>query len=527
MPQEDRRILLVLINLKDNIMVRRFTPHIPTTSSTSATMASQANPINLLKGWPNPSLLPAKELLEAASAVLTKPEIFTPALLYGPDEGYTLLRQAMGKWLVDFYGPAVTRYRDEKGVKSPLNQSLDIGMDRITITGGASQSLGCILSAVTDPVVTRRVWLVAPAYFLAFKIFEDAGFSGRMRAVPEMDGSSDQEAAGPNVQWLRHQLKQADEQWEQAAREEPDRLKPTPTSKFPKIYKHVIYCVPNFANPSSVTTSVSVREDLLRCAKEFDALLICDDVYDMLQWPAQPSTSPEQSSLPQAHLPRIVDVEKYLDGGLEEDDFGNVISNGSFSKLGAPGARVGWVEAAPSLAFAVSQAGTTKSGGNPSQMTSALTTELVTSGVLMDRITKTLQPCYARRYQSMITTIDEQLVPLGFRLPQPSRDVIGGFFLWLRLPEGLRSRGQEYVQRAETEGEVIVASGKTCEVPGDELHSMRSEDSEEQRRITADAERTRFGGYVRVCFAWEEEERLVEGVMRMAKVAKTMLREDH
>jgi DNA-binding transcriptional MocR family regulator len=506
-------------------MVRRFTPSAPTSSSTSYTMVDTGEPINLLKGWPNPSLLPAKELLEAANAVLTKPDIFTPALCYGPDEGHPGLRQALGQWLADFYGPAVSKWRDEKLSKPTSTHSLDIGMDRIAITGGASQSLGCILSTVTDPLVTRRIWLVAPSYYLAFKVFEDAGFTGRMRAVPEMDGTENQEAAGPNVSWLRQQLKQADEQWEQTAREEPDRLKPTPTSKFPKIYKHIIYCVPNFANPSSVTTSVSVREDLVKCAKEFDALVVCDDVYDMLQWPAQPSTSPEQSSLPKAHLPRIVDVERYLDGGLENDSFGNVISNGSFSKIAAPGVRVGWVEAAPKLAFAVSQAGTTKSGGAPSQLTSTYLTELVTSGVLMNRITKTLQPCYARRYQSMVTAIDEQLVPLGFSLPQPGREVIGGYFLWLGLPEALQSRGQEYVQRAEAEGGVIVASGKTCEVPDDELYSMRSDDGEEQRKLAADVERTKFGGFVRLCFAWEEEERLVKGVMRMAEVAKKMLHE--
>ena len=316
----------------------------PLTASnpTNTSQVAEEETINLLKGWPNPSLLPAKELLEAAGKVLTDPTVFTPALLYGPDEGHEPLRQAIGDWLGDFYGNAVQQWRNSKSSTSthdalptqPTQDPFKIGPDRITISGGASQALGTILSAVTDPVVTRRVWIVAPAYFLSFKIFEDAGFAGRLRAVPEISGSDEEDAAGPDVKWLRRQMELADRAWEKSsAFSEPERLKPTPTTKFPKVFKHVIYCVPNFANPSSVTTSVGVREELVRCAQEFDALLVCDDVYDMLQWPAQPSDTDHVS---EAQMPRIVDIERYMlakaASGHEDDSssFGNVISNGSF-----------------------------------------------------------------------------------------------------------------------------------------------------------------------------------------------------
>lgn len=47
------------------------------------------------------------------------------------------------------------------------------------MTGGASQSIACILQGFTDPSFTRAVWVVAPTYFLAGPIFEDAGFYGR------------------------------------------------------------------------------------------------------------------------------------------------------------------------------------------------------------------------------------------------------------------------------------------------------------------------------------------------------------
>jgi len=129
--------------------------------------------------------------------------------------------------------------------------------------------------------------------------------------------------------------------------------------KYPKVYRHVIYVVPAFSNPTSVIMPVPKREDLIRCARDFDALLLCDDVYDMLQWPATLSPDSKDSDhMDKAQLPRMSDIDRYLEGGTERtgaDGFGNVISNGSFSKICAPGARCGWVESTSSLAYLVSQ----------------------------------------------------------------------------------------------------------------------------------------------------------------------------
>lgn len=98
------------------------------------------------------------------------------------------------------------------------------------------------------------------------------------------------------------------------------------------------------------------REELVRLAREHNALIITDDVYDFLQWPA--SLTAKSLSVEKAILPRIVDVDRYLDGGTERegaDGFGNAASNGSFSKICGPGLRTGWCEGTAKFAYGVSQ----------------------------------------------------------------------------------------------------------------------------------------------------------------------------
>ena len=153
--------------------------------------------INLLRGWPNPQLLPAAAINTAANAVLSDPDVSAPALLYAPDPGYEPLRERIAEWLTAFYLP-----------KQPIQA------DRICVTGGASQNLACILQVFSDPIYTRNVWMVAPTYFLACRIFVDSGFQGRLRAVPE-----DQE--GINLEYLSCEIQRS----EDAARAEGN-LKP-------------------------------------------------------------------------------------------------------------------------------------------------------------------------------------------------------------------------------------------------------------------------------------------------------------
>ena len=162
--------------------------------------AKPLHPINLLLGWPNPSLLPPDHLLESSKTVLSDPKIFKDALSYGPDEGYQPLREEVARWLTSFYRP-----KD------------DITPDRICITGGASQNLACLLQIFTDPVYTRACFMVAPTYFHACKMLEDSGFAGRLKAVPE-----DEE--GLDVDCLRRRIHEVEQAARSSGNVEPVRL---------------------------------------------------------------------------------------------------------------------------------------------------------------------------------------------------------------------------------------------------------------------------------------------------------------
>ena len=88
------------------------------------------------------------------------------------------------------------------------------------------------------------------------------------------------------------------------------------------------------------------------------------------------------------------------------------------------------------------------------------------SGDLQRHIFQTLQPTYARRYRSMISAIEYYLTPLGVTLPQTSREVIGGYFIWLSLPSPLQA--EEVAILAKRNENLVIGPGPMFAVCGDE-----------------------------------------------------------
>lgn len=182
--------------------------------------------------------------------------------------------------------------------------------------------------------------MVEPTYFLACPIFEDNGFQGKLRGVPE------DKWEGLDIEFLRRELEAADSEALEATKHtgRPDVPILKTGRNYPKIFKYIIYLVPTFSNPSAKTLSLGMRKSLVSLARKHDALVVSDDVYDFLSWPHDPSAPDGVVT----HVPpRLVDVDREIPGC---NNFGNTVSNGSFSKVIGPGVRVGWSECTPAFA---------------------------------------------------------------------------------------------------------------------------------------------------------------------------------
>ncbi|KAI9146862.1 hypothetical protein HJFPF1_13430 [Paramyrothecium foliicola] len=367
--------------------------------------------INLQQGCPTPRLVPTEAIAEASQSLLTRPDI-AQRLMYGPDGGEDYVRANIAGWLTGFYHP-------EAGSITP---------DRIAITNGASNALSTILQICTDPSYTRAIWIIEPTYFLARKIWLDAGFGDKMCAVPDS-------GSGIDVALWRQGLEETERKH---ASQKITSVK-TSVTDFPKIYKHVLYLVPTNSNPIGHTLSYDTRLKIVELAREFDVLVIADDVYDFLRWPKEEHSPPCALEPP---TPRLVDIDRSLEGGSA---FGNAISNGSFSKIVAPGMRVGWVEGTPAFIKNVETVGGTQSGGCQSQFTSMIIDAMLSSGQIMSHLEKVLIPTFWKRYYSMVRAIREHLFPLGVQILHGDSSVIsdkptrvaqaGGYFLYIVFPE--------------------------------------------------------------------------------------------
>lgn len=276
-----------------------------------------------------------------------------------------------------------------------------------------------------------------------------------------------------------------------------------------KHYRHIIYLVATCANPSGKTLPLHRRESLVKLARRHNALLISDDVYDFLQWHLSQSPS---SSTAVPRLPRLSDVDRSLGLPTTGDArFGYAISNGSFSKVAGPGVRTGWVEGSPAFAHGLSQTGATRSGGAPSQFCAAMMSEMVTSGALEEFLEKTTRPALRRRHGLMMGAIEKYVVSavsnvIVQRSSLATSEIYGGYFVWFSLPEGFSAKHVADV--AMKEENLVVAHGNMFEVRGDERSA-------------------KFDREIRLCFSWEDENDIEEGVRRLGAVLQRVARGEH
>jgi DNA-binding transcriptional MocR family regulator len=132
--------------------------------------------------------------------------------------------------------------------------------------------------------------------------------------------------------------------------------------------------------------------------------------------------------------------------------------------------------------------------------------EMLQDGSVTKQIREVLIPAYFRRHSIMVSAVKERLFPLGVKIHTDASDALhaGGFFVWIRLPQPLTACN--VTERALQDENLIVGNGDIFIVPGNQ--SSLSQDQ-----------------CLRLCFAWEDEADLTEGVRRLEKVLIRMLNE--
>lgn len=342
-------------------------------------------------------------------------------LAYGSDEGALWVREEIAEFHKRVFPNSGT-------VAEYLN-----------LTGGASYGIMNILAQTTLPHTnyTKQAFIITPTYFLINETFIDAGFGGKLTAIDERQGTIDFEL-------LENRLKHFD-----TASDEHDlELVNKPGNTQKKTYKFVLYCIPSYSNPGGETYSLETRLKLISLAREYDMLIITDDVYDLLDY-TQPL-----DKLPTA-LPRLT----HLDRITATNEYGNSISNSTFSKLIAPGLRFGYQESInEKLVYQLCQGGANVSGGTPSQLNSMIVGTIIKRG-LIDDVINSFRRVYAERaalLRELISTdLPDGTTAFGFE---------GGYFVWVTLPEGYDS--QKIVSELKKR-DVVLAGGENFEVVGD------------------------------------------------------------
>lgn len=347
----------------------------------------------------------------------------------------------------------------------PLEEFRDIAdkvMDHSSLTYGATEGEPVLLKALveylagtSDPTVEERVTITAggmQGLDLACKIFINPGDLVIVESPTYTNGS------GTALSYGAELLEAPMDQNGLIVEALPDLV--AAAGRTPK----AIYTIPNFQNPSGVTLSLSRRHQLLELAHEWNAVIIDDDPYGLLRF--QGEDLPSFQALSPGD-PLLFSVR-------------------TFSKILAPGLRVGWVDTDPSLRQLVINAKQAMDTCTnvPAQH---IVAEFICRGGLDNHLAG-LRSEYKRRKDAMQESLHRNL---GSRIT--TTDPEGGFFLWLTLQgEDARINTSKLFETALAEGVAFI--------PGPALSASG-----------------KFGDALRLCFASTTPERAEEGIIRLRR----------
>ena len=200
-----------------------------------------------------------------------------------------------------------------------------------------------------------------------------------------------------------------------------------------------LYMIPDFQNPSGESLTLEERQMLVELAEKHDFLIVEDSPYRELRYEGE-------------HIPTMY--------SLSPD---RVIHLGSFSKIFAPGFRLGWAIAHPEI---LDKIYVCKQSLDlcPPIMDQYVAAEFLASGRLDENLVKSVALYKGKR--DLLLSLLQEHMPQGVKWTHPE----GGLFLFLTMPEGFEA--VKFYDRALNAGVAYVA-GEFFHPDGSGKNTMR------------------------------------------------------
>lgn len=202
----------------------------------------------------------------------------------------------------------------------------------------------------------------------------------------------------------------------------------------------ILYTIPDFQNPTGATLNRSRRHSLVEYARANEIILLEDTAYRDLRFDGET-------------LPSLAELDHAAGEKRGNPESGCVLQVGTFSKILAPGLRVGWV-AGPSGVIEKLTLAKQAADLHTSTLNQAIVLEVLRQGLLETHLPR-LKATYRERRNVMMAALKTHMSP-GVRWTRPE----GGLFLFLQLPDGCDAH--KILPKALQE--------KVAFVPGGEFH---------------------------------------------------------
>lgn len=329
------------------------------------------------------------------------------------------------------YGPP-SRELIEQIMARLRSQGVAAESDQLMLSYGSGQILALIPQVLVDP--GDVVLIEGPSFMGAVSRFELAG--ARIITIPT-------DAQGMDLDELESRLVEL-------ARK--------------GIRPKCIYTIPTFHNPLGVTMPLDRRKRLVALGVQYGVLIIEDDAYGDLRFAGEA-------------LPTLAAL----------DTEGWILRLGTYSKILAPGVRVGWAYGPPDL---LQRLNMFKFEGNTGPFLTHVIARYCADGRLETHIEE-LRALYRSKCQVMLNSIAQEF-PSDVETSAPE----GGFFIWCKLPADLSATA---LLPLAVERGVAFLPGTRCYTNG------QGDDA------------------IRLAFSYHGAEKLAEGTARIGDAMRALL----